>query len=45
MMSCRAPMSYEVDTDAFLAAVKAPSIKGWRIAWTPDLGGLATVDE
>jgi amidase len=41
----RAPISYEVDTDALLAAVKAPSVKGWRIAWTPDLGGLVTVDD
>jgi amidase len=41
----RAPISYDVDAGAFLAAVKAPSVKGWRIAWTPDLGGLATVDD
>jgi amidase len=41
----RAPISYEVDAAAFLAAVKAPSVRGWRIAWTPDLGGLATIDE
>jgi len=25
--------------------VKTPSIKGWRIAWTPDLHGLIPVDE
>ena len=41
----RAPISYAIDTDAFLAAVKAPSVKGWRIAWTLDLGGLAMVDD
>jgi amidase len=40
----RAPVSYEADAGAFLRAVKAPSVKGWRIAWTPDLGGLALID-
>jgi amidase len=40
----RAPLSYEVDTREFLRAVKAPSVKGWRIAWTPDLNGLIPVD-
>jgi amidase len=34
-----------VDTREFLRAVKAPSIRGWRIAWTPDLDGLIPVDE
>ncbi len=41
----RAPLSYEVDTSQFVRAVKTPSIKGWRIAWTPDLHGLIPVDE
>ena len=41
----RAPLSYAVDTREFLRAVKAPSIRGWRIAWTPDLDGLIPVDE
>jgi amidase len=41
----RAPISYEVDTSQFARAVKTPSIKGWRIAWTPDLGGLLPVHE
>ena len=40
----RAPLSYEVDTSQFIRAVKAPSIKGWRVAWTPDLHGLIPVD-
>jgi amidase len=40
----RAPMSFAADTKPFLAAVKQPSVKGSRIAWTPDLGGLVTVD-
>ncbi len=40
----RAPLSYDVDTRAFLAAVRTPSVKGWRVAWTPDLGGLQEVD-
>jgi amidase len=41
----RAPLSYEVDTAAFTRAVRAPSIKGWRVAWTPDLNGLIPVDD
>jgi amidase len=40
----RAPLSYAVDTRDFLKAVKSPSIKGWRVAWTPDLNGLIPVD-
>ena len=41
----RAPLSYEVDTSQFTRALKAPSIKGWRVAWTRDLHGLIPVDE
>ncbi|MBI2555415.1 MAG: amidase, partial [Candidatus Rokubacteria bacterium] len=41
----RAPLSYDVDTREFLRAVKAPSGKGWRVAWTPDLNGLIPVDK
>jgi amidase len=41
----RAPLSYDVDPRRFLAAVKAPSVKGWRVAWTPDLGGLVMIDD
>lgn len=41
----RAPLSDAVDTREFLKAVKAPSVKGWRVAWTPDLNGLIPVDE
>ena len=40
----RSPISYPVDTRELARAVKAPSVKGRRIAWTPDLGGLVTVD-
>jgi len=40
----RSPISYEADTAAFPRAVKSPSIKGWRVAWTPDLSGLIPVD-
>lgn len=40
----RAPLSYDVDTRAFSAAVRRPSIRGWRVAWTPDLDGLIPVD-
>jgi amidase len=39
----RAPLSYPVDGRAFLEAVKKPSVKGWRVAWTPDLG-LVEID-
>jgi amidase len=41
----RAPLSYPVDAREFLAAVKAPSVKGWRIAWSPDLGLVEIDDE
>src|SRR5262244_995986 len=40
----RAPMNYAADTRAFRAAVARPSVRGWRIAWTPDLGGLVPAD-
>jgi amidase len=40
-----APLSYDVDTRAFLRAVKAPSVKGWRVAFSLDLGGLALIDD
>ncbi len=40
----RAPLSYDVDARQFLKALRAPSIKGWRVAWTPDLNGLIPVD-
>ena len=40
----RAPLSYEVDVRRFTAAVKRPSIKGWKVAWTPDLNGLIPFD-
>jgi amidase len=41
----RSPNSYDVDARDFLRAVRTPSVKGWRIAWTPDLGGLVPVDD
>jgi amidase len=40
----RAPLSYQVDTRAFLRSVRRPSVRGWRVAWTPDLAGLVPVD-
>ncbi len=40
----RSPISYDADTAAFPRAVKSASIKGWRVAWTPDLSGLIPVD-
>lgn len=40
----RSPISYTVDPREFLTAVRAPSVKGWRVAWTPDLNGLLPVE-
>lgn len=40
----RAPLSYAVDTGEFLRAVRRPSVRGWRVAWTPDANGLIPVD-
>ena len=40
----RSPISYAVDTRQFVKAVRKPSVKGWRIAWTPDLARLIPVD-
>jgi amidase len=40
----RAPISYAVDPREFLRAVTRPAIRGWRVAWTPDLNGLLPVD-
>ena len=40
----RAPISYEIDKNQLARAVRAPSVKGWRIAWAPDLHGLLPVD-
>ncbi len=40
----RSPISYDIDPRELLAATKGPSVKGWRIAWTADLGGLVPVD-
>lgn len=41
----RSPISYDVDTRELLTAARASSVKGWRIAWTSDLGGLVPVDD
>jgi amidase len=41
----RSPISYDVDTREFSRALRSPSIKGWRVAWTPDLRGLIPVDD
>ena len=41
----RSPISYDVDTRELVRAVKLPSLKGWRVAWTADLGGLVIVDD
>src|SRR5438552_2514182 len=34
----RAPISYPVDSRTFTAAVRRPTLRGARIAWSPDLG-------
>src|SRR5499427_3689921 len=41
----RSPISYEIDTRELLKAVKAPSVKGWKIGAAADLGGLMTIDD
>jgi amidase len=41
----RAPLSYDVDVRPLLSAARSPSVSGWRLAWTPDLGGLVMVDD
>jgi amidase len=40
----RAPLSYAVDPAAFPAAVRRPAVRGWRVAWSLDLGGVVQVD-
>ncbi len=40
----RSPLSYDVDPRDFIKAVKGPSMRGCRVAWTSDLGGLMTID-
>jgi amidase len=40
----RSPISITVDTRQFVKSVRKPSVKGWKIAWTPDLAGLIPVD-
>src|SRR5882672_5016447 len=41
----RSPISYDVDTREFVKASKTPSVKGWRIACSADLGGLVLLDD
>jgi amidase len=41
----RAPLSYDVDPRPFTAAVRAPSVKGWRVPWSVDFDGLVLVDD
>src|SRR5688572_14695382 len=41
----RARMSYPVDTRAIATATRRPSIKGLKIAWSPDLGVTPVADE
>ena len=41
----RSPISYDVDPREFTAAGTRPSVKGWTIGWSADLGGLVPVDD
>jgi len=41
----RAPLSYDVDASEFTRATKGASVRGWRIAFTPDLGGLVQISQ
>jgi amidase len=41
----RSPLSYDVDPRELARAPRGASVKGWRIAWTSDLGGLVTIDD
>jgi amidase len=41
----RAPLSYDVDAREFVRAGRSASVKGWRVAWSADLGGLVLVDD
>jgi amidase len=41
----RAPLSYPVNTRALLDAVRRPSVKGLRVAWSADLGVTPVDDE
>lgn len=40
----RAPLSHAADTQRLLAAPRTPDVRGWRVAWTPDLGGVVPVE-
>ncbi len=40
----RAPISYPVDGREIVRAVHAPSVRGWRMAFSPDLNGLVPVE-
>ena len=39
----RSPISFPVETEKFLSAVKRPTIKGLKVAWSPDLN-ISPVD-
>jgi amidase len=41
----RAPLSYDVDARELARAPGGASVKGWRVAWTADLGGLVLIDD
>jgi amidase len=41
----RSPISYDVDPRELTSSATRASVKGWRIAWSTDLGGLVPVDD
>ena len=40
----RAPLSYPADVARLVRAVRNPSIRGWKVAYSPDLDGLLPVE-
>ncbi len=40
----RAPLSHAADTARMIEAARTPDVRGWRVAWTPDLGGVVPVE-
>src|SRR5687767_10428216 len=41
----RSPISYHTDVRELTRATRAPSVKGWRVAFSPDLDGLVQIDD
>lgn len=41
----RSPISYDADVRELRRAAHAPSVTGWRVAFSPDLDGLVQIDD